>query len=100
MAACALREIGPPTMTNKPHTLRAALASFPAALTPLTALDHWLWWRWELRKGIWTKPPYTTVGGRAKNNDPATWTSYRSALAVAQNDGRFDGLGFALLNTP
>jgi hypothetical protein len=87
-------------MTNKPHILRGDLAHLPVALAPLTAFDHWLLWRLELRKGIWTKPPYTTVGGRARNNDPATWTSYGSALAVVQNDGRFDGLGFALLNTP
>ena len=89
-------------MKQKPHTLKGDLAHLPAALAPLTALDHWLLWRWELRRGIWTKPPYTTGGGRAKNNDPATWASYQAALAAADggNGGSFDGIGFALLDTP
>ena len=55
---------------NKPHTLKGDLAHLPAALAPLVALDHWLLWRWEFRRGNWTKPPYTTSGSRAKNNDP------------------------------
>jgi hypothetical protein len=87
-------------MTQKPHTLRGDLAHLPAALTPLTALDHWVLWRWELRNGSWTKPPLTAAGKRAKNNDPATWAPYQAALAAVQNGGAFDGIGFALLDTP
>jgi hypothetical protein len=41
-----------------------------------------------------------TTGGRAKNNDPATWAPYQAALAAVQNCGSFDGIGFALLDTP
>jgi hypothetical protein len=87
-------------MMKKPHTLKGDLAHLPPALTPLTALDHWVLWRWESRKGVWTKPPYTTAGGRAKNNDPSTWAPYQTALAAVQNGGSFDGIGFALLDTP
>jgi hypothetical protein len=87
-------------MTKKPHTLKGDLAHLPIALTPLMALQHWVCWRWEFRRGIWTKPPYATTGGRAKNNDPATWAAYESALAAVQNGGGYDGIGFALLDTP
>jgi hypothetical protein len=85
---------------KRPNTLKGDLARLPIALTPLTGLHHWVLWRWEFRRGVWTKPPYTTTGGRAKNNDPATWAPYESALAAVQNDGSFDGIGFALLDTP
>jgi hypothetical protein len=89
-------------MKQKPHTLKGDFAHLPAALAPLTALDHWLLWRWELRRGNWTKPPYMTTGRKAKNNDPATWAPYQAALAAAHggNGGSFDGIGFALLDTP
>jgi hypothetical protein len=37
----------------------------------------------------------------AKNNDPATWSSYSTALAAVQStNGKLDGIGFVLLNTP
>jgi hypothetical protein len=85
---------------KKPSTIKGDLAHLPAALTPLTALDHWVLWKWELRKGVWTKPPYMATGRKAKNNDPATWAPYKAALAAVQNGGFFDGIGFALLDTP
>jgi hypothetical protein len=87
---------------KKPYTIRGDPARFPPALAPLTALDHWLLWRWEFRKGVWTKPPYiaATPTVRAKNNDPATWRPYKIAVAAVQNGAGFDGLGFALLDTP
>jgi hypothetical protein len=68
----------------------------------MTALDHWVLWRWELRKGVWTKPPFVAANptARAKNNDPATWRPYTAALAAVLNGGKFDGIGFALLDTP
>ena len=34
---------------------------------------------------------------KAKNNDPATWASYETAVAAAKTA---DGIGFALLDTP
>jgi hypothetical protein len=85
-------------MTTKPKTFQSDLAHLPLALAPLIALDHWVLWRWELRKGIWTKPPFMTTGRHAKNNDPSTWAPYQSALAAVS--GSFDGIGFALLDTP
>jgi hypothetical protein len=88
---------------TKPATLSGNLAHLPAALAPLVTIDHWVIWRWEWRKDGWTKPPYMAAPGRrahARNNDPATWSSYSAALAAVQTTGgKFDGIGFALLKT-
>jgi Virulence-associated protein E len=85
----------------KPKTLSSDLAHLPPALTPLVELRHWVLWRWEFRKGIWTKPPFmaTASGEHAKSDDPDTWSSYQTALAGLSNGGGFDGIGFVLLGT-
>jgi len=79
---------------KKPRALKNDLAHLPAALTPLTALDHWVLWRWELRRGKWTKPPYvaTSPSTPAKNNDPATWRPYKAVVdqGCAQRGGNRD----------
>jgi hypothetical protein len=84
---------------NKPNKVETDLANFPAALAPLCQFDHWVLWRWEQRKGKWTKPPFMAIDPRrkAKNSDPATWASYPAAVAAAS---QADGIGFALLDTP
>jgi hypothetical protein len=84
---------------TKPNKVETNLANFPAALAPLCKVDHWVVWRWEQRKGKWTKPPFMATDPRrkAKNNDPATWASYQAAVAAAS---AADGIGFALLDTP
>jgi primase-polymerase (primpol)-like protein len=88
-------------MVRKPRTLKGDPAHLPPALAPMTALDHWVLWRWELRKGIWTKPPFVAASPAtlAKNNDPATWRPYKTVVAAVQNGSSFDGIGFALLDT-
>jgi hypothetical protein len=89
---------------TKPNRIATNLENFPLALAPLCQIAHWVLWRWELRKGksgneIWTKPPYMAANPRrkAKNNDPATWSTYQTAAAAAK---AADGVGFALLDTP
>jgi hypothetical protein len=84
---------------SKPKTVETNLSNFPAALAPLCQLDHWVVWKWEQRKGKWTKPPFMAIDPRrrAKNNDPATWASYSAAVAAVSVA---DGIGFALLDTP
>lgn len=84
---------------SKPNKIETNLENFPAALAPLCKLAHWVVWRWEQRKGVWTKPPFMATDPRrkAKNNDPATWASYEVAVAAAD---KADGIGFALLGTP
>jgi primase-polymerase (primpol)-like protein len=89
------------TMTaipNKPRTFNADLAHLPAALLPLTRLNRWVIWKWELRaNNKWTKPPYNPRfhNQPAKSNDPATWGSYTDAV-LAFTQGLCDGIGLML----
>src|SRR5215510_7510729 len=84
----------------KPKSYSGPLRTLPPALAPLTVLRHWVLWRWQLvknKKGEkWTKVPYQPNGFNAKNNDPATWSSYDTVLKVLD---QFDGIGFCLLNS-
>jgi hypothetical protein len=86
---------------SRPKTYIGDLANLPPALIPLTEQPRWVLWRWELRKdkdgkSKWTKPPLQPNGAYAKNNDPATWTTYTAALdAVEAVDA--DGIGYQLL---
>ena len=66
--------------------------SIPAELK---AIPHWLLWRLKDRAGKSTKTPYQADGHLAKVNDPATWTTFETALA-AYRAGGFSGLGIAL----
>jgi hypothetical protein len=85
----------------KPRTFSGDLANLPAALEPMIGIPNWVVWRWELKDGRWTKPPYMakSPGRHATNNNPETWADYRLAAAAAQS-GKIDGIGFALPNTP
>lgn len=58
---------------------------------------RWMLWRIEMRDGRATKVPYiaSRPAERASSTDPATWTDYLTALA-AYEDGKADGIGFAL----
>jgi hypothetical protein len=98
MVAHALCARGKTAMT-KPNRIETNLENFPRALAPLCKIDHWVLWRWEQRKGVWTKPPYMAMDPwrKAKNNDPTTWASYEVAASAAKGA---DGIGFALLDTP
>jgi Virulence-associated protein E len=92
-----------PATTNKPNRITTKLENFPLALAPLCQLNHWVLWRWELRKNVWTKPPYMAANPRrkAKNNDPATWAPYPTAVeTLKRTNGTMDGIGFALPDTP
>ena len=83
---------------EKPTSFQGDLQHLPTALAPLVALPHWVLWRWtKTEKGKWTKVPYQPNGWKAKNNDPATWSSYDVVIS-AQGTGKFDGIGFCLFN--
>src|SRR6516164_11380403 len=99
VAAFALRTPWKAAAMNKPNTISGDLANLPAALAPLCKLDHWVLWKWQLRKQKWTKPPFTAAERSypAKNNDPATWAPYLKALeALKRANGAMDGIGFTI----
>ncbi|MEX2214007.1 MAG: phage/plasmid primase, P4 family [Phycisphaeraceae bacterium] len=73
----------------------APLQSFHAIPAELRALPRWVLWRWQQRKNKRTKVPFQASGAPAKSTDPATWTTFESALS-AFDAGGFDGIGFAL----
>lgn len=85
----------------KPRGLSGDLRNLPAALAPLVEMPHWVVWNWEWVEnkktgGKWTKVPYQPTGRKAKNNDPATWSTYAAAMAAVDS---YDGIGFCLLNS-
>jgi putative DNA primase/helicase len=75
--------------------------NLPNIPSRLTAIPHWVLWRWEQRpdkktgKSKWTKPPYQPNGNNANSTDPATWFPFDEILA-AYHGGGFDGIGFVL----
>jgi putative DNA primase/helicase len=84
-----------------PRTHNGNLTRLPTALVPLTELDRWVCWRWELRQNSdgeqgWTKPPLQPRDLlRARSNDPSTWHTYDRAVRRWQ-DRDVDGIGFML----
>src|SRR5712691_2238434 len=70
--------------------------SLVPALQELQARPQWVCWRKELRKGTYTKIPYTPATGLpARSNDPATWSSYPTACStLQQSPDDYDGLGY------
>jgi hypothetical protein len=60
----------------------------------LRELPQWVCWRYVLRDRSWTKVPFDARTGRpASSTDPASWASFKVALAA---QGEYDGVGFVL----
>jgi len=91
--------IGP----GAPTTHHGIVDPLPLALRPLADRKHWVVWRWELNdKGNWTKVPKQSGRAQynAKNNDPATWSVYATAIAEFTSIFKtVDGIGFMLLDS-
>jgi Protein of unknown function (DUF3987) len=83
-----------------PQTWNGDLASPPAALAPLCLMPNWVAWRWQRGKSGWTKPPFRCDDPtrHAANNDPATWSTRRAAVAAVLA-GKAHGVGFVLTGT-
>jgi primase-polymerase (primpol)-like protein len=84
-----------------PRTFNGDLTALPAALRPLSQKDQWVVWLWtKSDTGKLTKPPLQArfPDRRAKNNDPATWSSHAEAAHAVQ-EGLGDGIGFVLTGT-
>jgi hypothetical protein len=77
---------------NKPNALPVLKNNIPVELR---ALDRWVVWKYELRKGKWAKPPRQINDRYASSNDPHTWIGYAEAIE-AYESGKFDGIGLVL----
>src|SRR4051794_39379590 len=73
-------------------------ADLPPQLDPLKELPNWVVWRWVLKPNAEkpTKPPFQCNGNFARNDDPATWTTYDKVVAARS---KFHGIGFELKDT-
>jgi hypothetical protein len=77
----------------KPMTLPIIPENIPQELK---ALAQWIVWRFVVKEGRWTKPPYQTKANAfARVNDETTWSTFDEALA-AVHAGKADGLGCVL----
>src|SRR5262249_20983244 len=84
-----------------PQTFNGDITALPVALRLLSEKDQWVAWLWARgNSGKWTKPPLQArfPHRRAKNNDPATWSSHAEAAHAVQ-EGVGHGIGFVLTGT-
>ena len=69
--------------------------TFPA-LAELRSFPQWLVWKYEVRNGMPTKPPYNALTGRlGASNNPDTWCSYEE-VEKACSRGKWEGTGWAV----
>ena len=80
---------------QKPDYLKPIYETIPKILT---GYHQWVVWKAAFKDGKWTKVPYNPKTSKtAKTNDRDTWASYTAACdALANSNGRFDGIGFVL----
>lgn len=81
--------------TTKPASEPVAVDNIPEELR-----EHRRWmlwsWRWCDKSKRWTKTPKRRSGGNGSSTDADSWCTFDEAVESYQNDGRFDGIGFAL----
>lgn len=73
-----------------PHTPK--FDELPAKLKEGTRFVNW---KYKLRAGKWTKPPYQTNGSFADSTNPKTWATFAKVVA-AYKGGKWAGIGIAL----
>jgi hypothetical protein len=69
--------------------------NFEQIVDELKAFNQWVVWRYEFRKGKWTKPPYQPDGASAKTTDCNTWSPFERAREAYER-GDWGGIGFVL----
>ena len=78
---------------TKPPRMEINVDSIPLEIRQQ---PKWICWKWEVRNGKWTKPPFDFKNGKfAKSNDPNTWGDFFLAYKASLN-GKYDGIGFML----
>jgi putative DNA primase/helicase len=66
-------------------------------LGELKAVPRWVVWRYERRKGKWTKPPFRAADGKpASVTRSADWATFEAAKAALNNGAGFVGVGLVL----
>jgi primase-polymerase (primpol)-like protein len=75
---------------KRPSALRIKPHCIPSQLHKR---KQYVLWRYELRDGKWTKPPYSVHGGPASSTDPSTWAAFDEAMAAYRRGG-WDGIGY------
>jgi hypothetical protein len=79
----------------KPDRMEVKTENIPKELIEK---NQWIVWRWELRKGKWTKPPYNPNSGKcADSTDPNTWGTFDEVMEALYNGEDWDGIGFMLM---
>jgi hypothetical protein len=76
----------------RPTALPVNVAAIPM---DLDRGSRWVVWRYELRGGKWTKPPYSPNGTRASHSDATTWALFADVVAT-HNEDAYDGIGLVL----
>jgi putative DNA primase/helicase len=56
--------------------------------------DSWVLWKKKRRNGKATKVIYQVDHRQASSTNPATWTTFETAVEAFERDGFFDGIGF------
>lgn len=81
---------------DKPRTIQGDLGDLPAVFWPYKDRRVWVTWKWVLKDGKWTKPPFRANGSvHASSTAPDTWCTYDEAVA-AVGAGKADGIGIAI----
>lgn len=81
--------------TTKPTALAVIAENIPAELREQR---KWVCWRYEIRDGKWTKPPYIAGSQEyAKSTDHKTWRTFEEAhAAYLKHREYYDGIGYVL----
>jgi primase-polymerase (primpol)-like protein len=65
----------------------------------LRARPQWVLWRYEDRRGRWTKVPHEPNGAPASSTDTTTWAPFDFVQTAYLTGGSYDGVGFVLTPT-
>lgn len=87
--------------TDREKRPKAVEPDYSTVPEPLRRQKHWVLWRydWNTQRKEWAKVPYQCNGAHAKSNDPATWSTFETAvIAFDQARSKYDGLGFVFSN--
>ncbi len=78
---------------NKPDNMEIKTENIPHELIEK---PQWICWKWMMRDGKLTKPPFNPISGEfANSTDSKTWTDFQRVYSIFKT-GKYDGIGFML----